>query len=158
MEKARIASATDSEPAPRASAPKRVALAALVGIVALNVWTGSPLLALWIGSRVQGTGPPSMAAIGVVVAVFAALSFGLYQLLKVLGAAYASAAGEDRTPRQHAPWLRSLRGERETYAGERPTLTAVERILVGMVILAFVLLEVWFFFFSGSPIGTTSGR
>lgn len=142
----------------RASAPKRVALAALAGIVALNVWTGSPLLALWIGSRVQGSGPPSMAAIGVVVAVFAALSFGLYQLLKVLAAAYESASGHAPTARQPAPWLRSLRGERDRYEGERPRLTAVERIVAGMVILVFVLFEIWFFFFSGSPIGTTTGR
>ena len=33
---------------------KRYGLAALIAFVALNVWTGSPLLALWIGSQVQG--------------------------------------------------------------------------------------------------------
>ena len=144
---------------PRSSAPKRIALAALIGIVALNVWTGSPLLALWIGSRVQAGGPPSMAAIGVFVVVFALLSFGLYRLLSRLSGVYDRATGRTETRRrQPAPWLRSLRGERERYEGEEPTLTAVERILVGMVIVVVVLLEVWFFFFSGSPIGTTSGR
>jgi hypothetical protein len=33
---------------------KRFGLAALMAFLALNVWTGSPLLALWIGSRIQG--------------------------------------------------------------------------------------------------------
>ncbi len=142
----------------RAGAPKRVALAALVGIVALNVWTGSPLLALWVASRVQGSGPPSMTALGVFVLVFAVLSFGLYKLLMALGAAYDSASGRSSPGRQHAPWLRSMRAERDHYAGERPRLTAVERIVAGMVILVFVLFEIWFFFLSGSPVGTTTGR
>lgn len=137
---------------------KRVALAAAIGVVALNVWTGSPLLALWIGSRVQGSGPPSMAAIAVFVVVFAMLSFGLYQLLKLLGTAYDRATGTTATVRRHTPWLRSMRGERELYAGEKPRLTAVERILVGMVILVFAIFEIWFFFFSTSPIDQRSGR
>src|SRR5688572_23403566 len=54
---------------PRASALKRIALAALLTIVGLNVWTGGPLLALWVGSRVQGEGSPTMGAVFVVVVV-----------------------------------------------------------------------------------------
>ena len=50
---------------------KRVALVSLMAVVTVNIWTGGPLLALWIGSRVQGEGPPSMLAVGV-----AAVSLG----------------------------------------------------------------------------------
>lgn len=152
-----MASTPETKAGPR-NFLKRVALAAAIGIVALNVWTGSPLLALWIGSRVQGSGPPSMAAIAVFIVVFATLSIGLYQLLKLLGTAYDRATGTTATVRQHTPWLRSMRGERELYAGEKPRLTAVERILVGMVILVFAIFEIWFFFFSTSPIDHRSGR
>ncbi|HEV2076165.1 MAG TPA: hypothetical protein VGR10_07980, partial [Thermoleophilaceae bacterium] len=35
--------------APRAPV-KRVLLASAVGVVGLNVWTGSPVFALWVGS------------------------------------------------------------------------------------------------------------
>jgi hypothetical protein len=49
--------------------------------VALNVWTGSPLLALWIGSRLQGSGPPKMGPVFVVVVAFAVFSFSLAQVL-----------------------------------------------------------------------------
>ena len=45
-----------------------------MGVATLNVWTGSPLLALWIGSRVQGRAPPAMLPIFVVVVSMAAVS------------------------------------------------------------------------------------
>ena len=37
---------------------KRLGLVALMAFLALNVWTGSPLLSLWIGSRIQGSARP----------------------------------------------------------------------------------------------------
>jgi hypothetical protein len=46
-----------------------------------------------------------------------------------------------------------MRGERPQYDGERPELSSGERILVLGVIVAFAAFEIWFFFFSGSPIG-----
>ena len=42
--------------------------------------------------------------------------------------------------------------------GAVATLTALEYLLVGMVILAVVAFEVWFFFYSGSPFDQRSGR
>ena len=42
---------------------KRILLAAAVTLVGLNVWTGGPLLALWIGSRLERSTQPSMVAI-----------------------------------------------------------------------------------------------
>ena len=124
-----------------------------MGLAAMNVWTGSPLFALWVGSRVQGDGPPSMAAVAVVAIVLAVVSLLLVRLLGWLGARYEELSGQVSTVRTHAPWLRSMRGEREAYPGERPRLTTLERILVGTVIVAVGAFEVWFFFFSGSPIG-----
>jgi hypothetical protein len=51
-----------------------------------------------------------------------------------------------------------MRGERELYAGDRPTLSALDRILVVTVVIAVAAFEVWFFFFSTSPIDQRSGR
>jgi hypothetical protein len=146
------------EERPRASAPKRLALAAILTIVGLNVWTGGPLLALWVGSRVQGSGPPTMGAVFVVVVVLAAVCLALSFVFARLNRAYQALSGQAATVRQHTPWLRSMRGERPQYAGAEPTLTTPERILVGMVVVAFVLFEIWFFFFSTSPIDNRSGR
>lgn len=138
---------------------KRIGLASLIGVLGLNVWTGSPLLALWIGSRVQGDGPPEMSAIFATIACFAAFSLVLAWLLGRAGAAYDEHTGHVPTVRAHTPWLRSMRGEREHYPGTPPPrLSANERILVGMVMAAVLAFEIWFFFFSGSPIDQRTGR
>jgi hypothetical protein len=141
-----------SQPAP-GSRLKRIVLAVTMGVVALNVWTGSPLLGLWVGSRVQGGGPPSMTAIFVVALTIAVVALALTKLLTILGDAYERASGHTATVRQHAPWLRSMRGERPQYEGDQPRLTGMERILVVVVMLAAGVFEVWFFFLSGSSIG-----
>jgi hypothetical protein len=142
----------------RASAPKRVVFAALLTVVGVNVWTGGPLLALWVGSRVQGSGPPTMGAVFVVVIVMAAVCLALAVAFGYLNRANLNMTGQAPTVRQHTPWLRSMRGERPQDQGVESTLTTPERILVGMVVVAAVLFEIWFFFFSASPIDKRSGR
>ena len=144
--------------APRGSRLKRLALACAIGVLTLNVWTGSPRFALWVGSRVQGSGPPKMSAVFVVAIVLGAVAFACLRLIAILGGAYDRVTGSTATVRTHAPWLRSMRGERERYEGEAPTLTAQERIVVVMVIVVVAVFEIWFFFFSSSPIDQRSGR
>ena len=132
---------------------KRYWLAALTAFLAINIWTGSPLLALWIGSRVQGSsGQASFTAILAIVACLAIFSMALYQALKYTMHAYREATGTLPTVRTHAPWLRSMRGERPDYQATA-SIGGAERIIVVTVVLAAVAFEVWFFFFSGSPIG-----
>ena len=138
---------------------ERIGLVACMTLAAVNVWTGGPLAALWIGSRVQGSGPPSMGAVFAAAGSLAAISLVLVRILARLGAAYERLTGTRSTVRKHVPWLRSMRGEREEgYEGERPHLTALETILVVMVVIAVVAFEVWFFFYSSSPIDQRTGR
>jgi hypothetical protein len=134
-------------------------LAALMAFLALNVWTGSPLLALWIGSRIQGEeSQPSMGAFVAVIVCLIAFSWGLYQLLKLTAQAYQESTGTQPTVRTHAPWLRSMRGERPEHVSAAARISGAERIVVVSVIVAVVLFEIWFFFFSGSSIGGAGGR
>jgi hypothetical protein len=109
-------------------AVKRVALAAAMAVVTVNVWTGAPLLALWVGSRVQRHSQASMTGIAVVAIVLAILCFLLLRLLRLLGARYDSVVGASPTVRSHVSWLRSMRGERPEYDGVVPTVTMAERI------------------------------
>jgi hypothetical protein len=137
---------------------KRFGLAALMAFLALNVWIGSPLLALWIGSRIQGdASQPSMGALAAVLGCLIVFSVLLYQALKRVTYAYQEATGTLPTVRTHAPWLRSMRGERP-HTGSAARITGAERIVVVVVIVAAVAFEVWFFFLSGSSIGGSSGR
>ena len=138
----------------RASRAQRVGIATLIALVSVNIWTGSPLAALWVASHVQRGQQLQMSSLVVVVAVFGALSFTLIRLLAVLGSRYETASGQVRTVRRHVPWLRSMRGERPQYPGERPQLTMLERILIVGVVVAVVSFEIWFFFLAGSSLPT----
>ena len=138
---------------------KAVLLAAAMAFLALNVWTGSPLLALWIGSRVQGEeSQPSMGAFAVVIVALIAFSVGLYQLLKLTMHAYQEATGTTPTVRTHAPWLRSMRGERPDRVAAAARISGAEKVVVATVLLAAAAFEIWFFFLSGSSFGGGGGR
>jgi hypothetical protein len=123
----------------------------LMAVVAVNVWTGGPLLAIWIGSRVQGSGPPSMAAVVTVGVVLLVVSLALVRLLAWLGEAYDQVTGAPPATRRQAPWMRSMRGERVPQAQVR--LTTLDRVLIACVVVAAIAFEAWFFFFAGSSIG-----
>jgi hypothetical protein len=133
---------------------RRVSLVAAMGLVSLNIWTGAPLLAVWVGSRMQhDSNQPTMGAVAVVVVVLAALCFCLVRLLAVLSARYDVLIGRPQRRREVSPWLRSLRGERTHPTLEERPLRAIEYVLVAGVIVCAGVFEIWFFFFSGSPLG-----
>ena len=138
---------------------ERVALVVGMTLAALNIWTGAPLLGLWIGSRLTGGERITMLAVGATAAVIFFLCWTMMRALAVLSYKHDELTGRQATVKRHTPWLRSMSGERSHGApGERATLTALEYLLVGMVVLAVLLFEAWFFFYSGSPFDQRSGR
>ncbi len=138
---------------------KRAALLAAMTAATMNVFTGAPLLALWIGSRVQGTTQqPTMAPVAVVALSMGVFGFVLVRLLRYLGSAYDRATGRRPTIRAHVPWLRSLRSERPHEAGDDYSLSALEIILCATVLIAIGVFEYWFFFESCSSIDQRCGR
>ncbi|HEX4804546.1 MAG TPA: hypothetical protein VFU94_01490 [Conexibacter sp.] len=131
---------------------KRVLLAAAAAFVTVNIWTGAPLLALWVGSRAAGPTGLSMTAVGVVVVVLLALVLALTALLNRINARYDRLAGRS-VDRRVLPWMRSMRSERDAYVKERQGASAVERVVVLSVSAAVLVFNVWFFFLAGSPLG-----
>jgi hypothetical protein len=140
------------------SRAKRLALAIAIALASVNIWTGGPAVALWVGSRMQGSGPPTVLPVFVAIVLLAAVSLGLVRLIAALERAYDRCAGTGPTVRAHTPWLRSMSGERPVYPGEKHGLTTPERILVIVAVLAVAAFEVWFLFYAGSPIDQRSGR
>ena len=136
----------------------RTLLRVAMALAAVNVWTGSPLAALWIGSRLQGAGPPKMGPVFVVLVLIAIFSLALMWALARLGAAHDRITGQVAQVHRHVAWLRSMRGERPQYPGEQAEITALERVMVVVVVAAMLAFEIWFFFFSTSPIDQRSGR
>jgi hypothetical protein len=130
---------------------KRILLVAAIGVVTLNIWTGAPLLGLWVGSLVAPDSGISMLAVFVVIVVIGVAVFVLMQLLGRLQAAYAEASGRPAARRQ-TTWLRPMSGERTHGKGAlAPPLTAADYVVVSVVVLAIAAFEVWFFFLAGSP-------
>lgn len=132
---------------------KRLALAAAAAFVTVNIWTGAPLVALWVGSQVAGPTGLSMTAVGVVVVVLLVLVLVLTVLLTRINARYDRLTGRT-ADRRVSPWMRSMRSERENYARARQGTSAVERVVVISVSVAVLVFNVWFFFFAGSPMGS----
>jgi len=131
---------------------RRAALLAAMLVVGLNIWTGSPLAALWLGSRVNGSGNLTMGAVAVVAIAMLALSLGLIRLLGALEARHDRLIGRPPARRRQQPWMRSLSGERKSEESRRVPVSALDVVLVVVVALAVAAFEVWFFFFSGSSI------
>lgn len=130
---------------------KRIALAAAAAIVTVNIWTGAPLVALWVGSQAVGPSGLSMTAVVVVVVVLIVLVLMLVRILTRINERYDRLVGRT-AERRVSPWMRSMRSERETYAKERQGTSAIERVVVVSVSAAVLVFNIWFFFFAGSSL------
>jgi hypothetical protein len=130
----------------------RIGLAALTALISVNLWTGAPLFAVWVGSRVQNGTGLTMSAVGTVIGVLAVLVTLLVLALVRVEAAYKFFSGEPVQKKRTAPWMRSLRDERPELAEKRP-LSGMEKSIIATVVLAMAAFETWFFFFAGSSIG-----
>ncbi len=121
-------------------------------LLAINFWTGAPLAALWVGSRVVGQRALSMAAVFVVVATLAVLLGAMAFALTWLSARYDELIGRPTGERRTLPWLRSMRAEESALIRKKRGTTALEAIVVANTVTAVLALEIWFFFFAGNPL------
>jgi hypothetical protein len=131
---------------------ERIALGVTTMILSINVWTGFPLLALWVGSRFAHGDALSMLAIVIALVTLVLLMTAATAVLSRLSARYDRVTGKPPVTRQHPPWLRSMSGGKIEPALKRRETNAVEAIVVLAVVAAFVAFEVWFFFLAGSSL------
>ena len=132
--------------------PARLGLAVLTALLTVNLYTGAPLLAIWVGSQVQGGTGLTMSAVGAVIGVLAVTVSLIVIALVRVEAMYKFLSGEPVQQKRISPWMRSLRDERPELLERRP-MTGFEKTMIGAVVLAALAFEVWFFFFAGSSIG-----
>lgn len=137
-----------AKPPQQTRATRRILLAVATTLVSLNLWTGGPLLALWVGSRVEAAvGQLSMGAVAATLGVLIVETFLLYKALAFLTLRYNEALGREM-PRRQSAWLKPMSGERRSSELRRRPLTAAERIIVVITVVAFEALVIWFFFFA----------
>lgn len=139
----------ESQPA-RHLVVKRAAMAGLTAFITVNIWTGCPLLALWVGSQTVGRGTLSMGAVGVVILVLGVLELALAVALTWLNNRYDKMIGRPAIEHR-AAWLRSMRAEAEGHVQARVGITLIERIVVINVYVAVLSLLVWYVFFASAP-------
>src|SRR2546429_9834389 len=73
---------------PQVSRLKRTGLLIATTLVSVNIWTGAPVLALWIGSRAVGHRALTMGAVFLVVLLLALFVGALAFLLTWLNGIY----------------------------------------------------------------------
>jgi hypothetical protein len=132
--------------------PARAMAAGLVFVAmllaAFSLWTAIPLSWVYIASKVSETqfpsgGPYAVVAVGFVVSVLI-----VAWLIGRLNNLYIRITGTNRLAPMRPTWLKSMRDT----GGLQSSVTVVEAVLMGSVMLAALALTVWFFLLAGSPL------
>ena len=130
---------------------KKAAAAFLIvamSVAALFLWVGIPIGWLWIGSQLVSSSQPSMGPYAVVAIGIVASVVIDAMILSRLNQTYQRVTGTDGQVRLQLPWMKSMRGERES---GRST-SVLDIILVGSVTLAGLTMLLWWIFLAGSPL------
>jgi hypothetical protein len=131
---------------------KRLLLVALMALASVNLFTGAPVFAIWVGAQVQGdAGGLSMTAVLSVIVVMALVCSALVWALNRMGAAHDALIGRPAERRQ-TTWMKPFNSG--SARAQRTSLRALDKVLVGAVVLAGLAFETWFFFFAGSSLGS----
>lgn len=133
-----------------AAIAKRAGFAALTALVTVNVWTGCPLLALWIGSQAGGGRELSMTAVVVVLLALGVLELAMVLVLARLTDAYDALIGL-RRDEHAATWTRRLCAPESAGLRRRLRISSLEGIVVINVYVAVITLIVWYLFFAPHP-------
>lgn len=117
-------------------------------LAAFSLWTAIPLSWVYIASKVSHTQFPSGGPYAVVVVGILASVLVVAWLIGRLNNLYIRITGTNRLGPMRPTWLKSMRDT--SPLGE--SVTVVEAVLMGSVMLAAIALTVWFFILAGSPI------
>jgi len=131
-------------------AARRAGLALLAALVTVNVWTGCPLLALWIGSQATGGHELSMTAVVVTIVALGGLEFAMLLVLAGLTGLYDELIGIVH-PAPAATWTRRICAPESAGLNRRLRLSSLEGIVVINVYVAVITLIVWYLFFASHP-------
>jgi hypothetical protein len=117
-------------------------------LAAFSLWTVIPLSWVYIASKVSHTqfpsgGPYAVVAVGIVVSVLV-----VAWLIGRLNDLYIRITGTNRLAPIRPAWLKSMRDT----GGMQSSVTVVEAVFMGTVMLAALALTIWFFVLAGSPI------
>ena len=125
-----------------------VLLIALMAIGSILLWLGIPVGWLYIVSRLVKSSQPSMGPYVLLIVGIPASMIVVGKGLSKLNRVYGEVMGTTSTARVRSPWMKSMRGERDS--GRQRTVLDV--VMVWSVALALLCFGVWFFAFAGSSL------
>lgn len=128
---------------------RRALFAAATAFLSINLWTGAPLLALWVGSQAADQQTLSMTAVGVVVLVLTVLTLTMLVALLWLEGRYRRLVGHPLREGR-LTWMRAFNAQAEPV--RQVPMSMVEHIVTVTVYVAVIALIVWFLLFAGSPL------
>jgi hypothetical protein len=117
-------------------------------LAAFSLWTAIPLSWVYIASKVSHTQFPSGGPYAVVIIGIISSVLFVAWLIGRLNNLYVRITGTNRLGPIRPTWLKSMR---DTGPVEG-SVTVVEAVLMGSVMLAALALTLWFFLAAGSPI------
>jgi hypothetical protein len=127
----------------------RGALVALMALGSIAMWVVNPVAWLWIASQLVARQGPNLGGyllvLAGVLATFVVIAKGLSALNR---RHMALTRAERRESRTQAPWLRSMRGEREVNRDGG----VLDRVMITSVALAVLAMLLWFALLAGSPL------
>jgi hypothetical protein len=123
-------------------------LIALMAIGSVLLWLGIPVGWLYIVSRLVKSSQPSMGPYVLLIVGIPASMIVVGKGLSKLNRVYGEVMGTTSTARVRSPWMKSMRGERDS--GRQRTVLDV--VMVWSVALALLCFGVWFFAFAGSSL------
>jgi hypothetical protein len=123
-------------------------LIALMAVGSILLWLGIPVGWLYLVSRLVKSSQPSMGPYVLLIVGIPASMIVVGKALSKLNRVYGEVTGTTPTMRVRSPWMKSMRGERES-GRER---TVLDVVMVWSVALALLCFGVWFFAFAGSSL------
>jgi hypothetical protein len=125
-------------------------LIVLMAIGSIMLWLGIPVGWLYLASRIVDSSQPSLGPYVLVLVGIPVSMIVVGKALSRLNRAYGDVTGTTATVRTRSPWMKSMRGERDS---GRPR-TILDVVMVWSVALALLSFAVWFFLFAGSSLPT----
>jgi hypothetical protein len=123
-------------------------LAMAVGSVIL--WLGIPIGWLYLASQLVDSSQPTLGPYILVIFGIPLTMVAFGKALFTLDRVFERVTGRVSKTEFRAPWLKSMRAERQTSRG----LTVLEGVMIFSVSLALLLFGAWFFLFAGSSLPT----
>jgi hypothetical protein len=134
-----------------ATTPVALFLILLMAIGSVFLWIGIPVGWLYVASRMVNTSQPTFGPYLLVIFGIPVTMVIVGKLLFKLDTVYSNLTGQSPEVQFRPPWLKSMRGERDTSR----RLTVLEVTMIISVSIALMAFGIWFFLFAGSSLPGT---